>query len=394
MPLGLASALCLVAGLILLPPLEPVHAAERSFVEASTPDPDFTLREVAGPFEFPWSIAQLPDGRLLVTERAGRLQLVDPATGGKSEITGLPPIFVESHAGLMDVALDPGFADNSTIYLSYAHGTKDASSIRLLKAKVDLEALKLEGDVIFETVPPVKGVEQYGGRIAFDREGYLYLSVGDRFEGERAQNLADHQGSILRLARDGSTPPDNPFVNHPNALPQIWSYGHRNPQGLAFDEETGVLWSHEHGPAGGDEVNIVQPGLNYGWPIITYGRNYDGTPVGIGTEREGLEQPLHRWTPSIAPSGLAVINEDMPTGRRKRLWLGALAGERLVRLTIEDGQVARQEQFLLGEIGRIRDVRATPDGRLYLVTDSPEGKLYELAPATETAILTPVETGR
>lgn len=350
------------------------------------PKADFTVTQIAGPFNFPWSVAFLPEGLILVTERWGELKLIVPGESEPLTITGTPERLTADHAGLMDVVLDPEFANNDTIYLSYVYGTREAATIRVLKARLDVENLSLEDSkLIFESFPPAPGTEQLGGRMAIDQKGLLYLTLGDRFDGRHAQDLSDDYGKIARIRRNGTFPEDNPFAGTPGARPGIWSYGHRNPQGLTIDVATGQLWAHEHGPMGGDELNRIESGRNYGWPHITYGVDYDGTPINDGlAEAEGLEQPVRHWTPSIGPSGLTIYDGHVAAWQ-STAWVGALAAQMLVRVKLENGRVVREEQFLKDELGRIRDVRTGPDGLIYFTTDSEEGGLYRIEPTEEYA---------
>lgn len=337
---------------------------------------------IAGPFDQPRSVGFLADGRFLVAERPGRLKLVAPWVE-TLEVDGVPAVLTAGHGGLIDIALDPDFVSNNTLYLSYLQGSEVASTLRVLKTKLDAQNARLiEGRVIFETTPGARP-EQIGGRLAVTRDGYLFLTVGDRWAGDPAQDLADDAGSIIRIRTDGSIPDDNPFRWRVGARPEIWSYGHRNPQGLAFDTRSGRLWSDEHGPQGGDELNLVLRGRNYGWPIITYGIDYSGTPIGIGGAREGLEQPVHYWVPrSIAPSGLAVESDSV----QEVVWISTLAGEMLVKLTFGANCAFSEEHLFKHLLGRIRDVRIGPRGSLYLLTDGPDGVLYRLdQPSTEAA---------
>jgi len=334
----------------------------------------FETVPLAGPFEFPWSIAFLPDRSILVTERAGRLQLIKPGSPGL-EVGGVPAVVSQNHSGLLEVAVDPNFAQNETIYLSYVHGTKASSTIRVMRAKLDVSDQKLrEQEVIFESAPAAN-TRLVGGRVVV-MEGYLFLTLGDRWQPERAQTLSGGAGSIIRIRTDGSVPVDNPFVSVPGARPEIWSYGHRNPQGLAFDTRTGRLWSHEHGPKGGDELNLILAGRNYGWPVITHGLDYSGHPIGEGRAKGGLEQPLYYWTPAIAPSGLAIER----VGGITVFWIGSLIGQSLIKLEMDDGRIVREERLFRNELGRVRDVRIGPDGLLYVITDDREGMLYRLEP--------------
>jgi glucose/arabinose dehydrogenase len=376
--LGLLVQLALGA-CFLLDPASARVTERHDIIEPHEPT-EFSIVEVAGPFEFPWSIAFLPDNSILVTERPGRLQLIIPGSVAQ-EVAGLPPIHSKGHGGLLDVAVDPGFAENRIVYLSYVHGTAAASTIRVLRAKLDENRTLMDPHVIFESYPATRSAEQLGGRIAIKGDSSLFLTLGDRWKPENAQDLSDHAGSIIRIHTDGSTPKDNPFVSIPEARPEIWSYGHRNPQGLAIDARTGRLWSHEHGPMGGDELNLIVAGHNYGWPVITYGLNYAAKSIGEGTAKEGMEQPVHHWTPSIAPSGLAIEN----AGGVTVFWIGALAGQSLVRLEMEDGRIVREQRLLENEFGRIRDVRIGRDGFLYFIIDDPEGALFRLQPAVEQA---------
>jgi aldose sugar dehydrogenase len=239
--------------------------------------------------------------------------------------------------------------------------------------------------VIFEAQPYALELINFGGRMAFDAAGLLYLTLGDRYEQKRGQDLSDDWGAVIRMRTDGSFPQDNPFAGRADARPGIWSYGHRNPQGLAIDPQTGQIWLHEHGPQGGDELNLVQRGHNYGWPAITYGIGYDGKPVSALTHADGMDQPVYYWVPSIAVSGLMLYHGDVNPQWRGTLWLGALAGEALVRLRLEGGKVVREERLLKEKFGRIRDVREGPDGMIYIVNDQPDGALYRIEPLPRSA---------
>jgi aldose sugar dehydrogenase len=341
--------------------------------------PQVTSEQVAGPFDSPRSVGFLPDGWFLVAEKQGRLLLVRP-DGEGVPISGAPGVMTEGHGGFIDLAVDPNYAVNDTIYLSYLVGTADSSTIRVMKAKLDdqNEALT-DQQILFESTPGAKP-EQLGGRIALTPDGYLFLSLGDRWAGDPAQDLTQDEGTIIRIRTDGSIPVDNPFRWLLGARPEIWSYGHRNPQGLAFDATRKELWSDEHGPQGGDELNLILPGHDYGWPVITYGTDYSGRPIGNGVAQTGLEQPVHYWVPtSIAPSGLAL--ESDPSHRI--VWMSTLAAETLVRLTFGDGCTFSEDHFLEHRLGRLRDVRIDPSGVLYVLTDGPEGMLYRLDRGTE-----------
>jgi glucose/arabinose dehydrogenase len=385
---GLASMIIALAAAISVPPFARAETIGHIQSEPGS-KADFTVTRIAGPFNFPWSVAFLPEGLMLITERWGDLKLIIPGEPEALSISGTPERLTADHV------LDPEFANNDTIYLSYAYGTREAATIRVFKARLDIENLSLEdGKVIFESYPPAPGTEQLGGRLAIDQKGLLFLTLADRFDGMRAQDLTGDYGSIIRMRRNGTFPEDNPFVGTPDARPGIWSHGHRNPQGLAVDTATGQLWEHEHGPMGGDELNLIEPGRNYGWPYISYGVDYSGVPINNGlTEAEGLEQPVHYWVPSIAPSGLTLY-EGRVADWQHTAWLGALAGQMLVRLKLEDGRVTREERFLKDQLGRIRDVRTGPDGLIYFTTDSEEGGLYRVEPTEEYATKSKILQGQ
>ncbi len=332
--------------------------------------------------EHPWSLAFLPDRRMLVSERPGRLRLVD-ADGrlDPEPVRGLPPVAAVGQGGLLDVALHPGFRDNGWIYLSYVAEGKGGYGTEVLRARLKGKTLS-DVQVLFRMLPKSSGGRHFGSRLVFDRQGFLFITLGDRGDQQRAQRLDDHAGSVIRLHDDGRIPVDNPFVQQPGALPEKFTIGNRNIQGAALHPETGELWTHEHGPQGGDEINIIRAGLNYGWPVITFGRNYGtGTQIGEGTAKPGMAQPVHQWTPSIAPSGMAFYTGDRFPAWRGDLFVGALRDQMLVRLKLEGSRVVRQEQLLKADIGRIRDVRNGPDGFIYLLTDSPRGVIARLEPA-------------
>jgi glucose/arabinose dehydrogenase len=340
----------------------------------------FELVTVVTGLEHPWGMAFLPDASILVTERAGRLRIVREGQLAAEPIEGVPPVYASGQGGLLDVALDPEFASNRLIYLSYAAEGDGGNSTRVARAVLGdgrLESL----EVIFTAQPLVRASKHFGSRLAFDRAGHLFITVGERGQGERAQNLGEDNGKVMRLHPDGSVPEDNPFTGTAGARPEIFSYGHRNPQGLAIHPQTGIPWLHEHGARGGDEVNIVRPGVNYGWPVITYGIDYSGAPIGEGTHKEGMAQPIHYWVPSIAPSGMAFYEGEAFSEWRGDLFVGALRSELLARLELDGEEVVAEERLLDGAIGRIRDVEVGPDGFLYLLTDESDGGLYRLEPA-------------
>ena len=331
--------------------------------------------------EHPWGLAFLPDGRMLVSERPGRLRLV--SADGKLDpqpVGGLPPIAAVGQGGLLDVALHPDYARNGWLYLSYAGEGPGGYGTEVLRAKLDGHAL-LDVQLLFRLQPKSTTSHHFGSRLVFDRQGYLYITLGDRGEMDRAQRLDDHAGSVIRLHDDGRVPADNPFVGRAGARPEKFTLGNRNIQGAALHPQTGEVWAHEHGPQGGDEINIIRAGVNYGWPVITYGRNYvTGTKIGEGTAKSGMAQPLLQWTPSIAPSGMAFYTGDRCPAWRGNLFVGALAGQMLVRLQLDGERIVREERLLEGALGRIRDVRQGPDGHIYLLTDSPQGRIVRLEP--------------
>ncbi len=343
----------------------------------------FLLHRLAGGLERPWGLAFLPDGGMLVTERVGRLRRVSGAGVLDPEpIAGVPEIWAKGQGGLLDVALDPDFADNRLVYFSYSALAEDGlAGTRVARGRLAGDRLE-DLEVIFVSNARSRGGRHFGSRLLFDRDGRLYVTSGDRARRELPQDLRSHAGKVLRLLPDGSVPPDNPFVGRADALPEIFTWGHRNPQGMALHPVTGEVWIHEHGPQGGDEVNLLEPGANYGWPVITYGREYGtGLPIGEGTAKEGMEQPLWYWVPSIAPSGMAFYTGDRLPGWTGDLFVGALRAQILVRLEVTEDGVLSEERLLEGRIGRIRDVRQGPDGLLYLLDDSTDGGIWRLEPA-------------
>jgi aldose sugar dehydrogenase len=335
---------------------------------------------VASGLVHPWGLAFLPDGRLLVTERPGRMRIVSAAGEVGPPLAGLPAVDARAQGGLLDVALDPRFADNRLVYWSYAEpGSQGANGTAVARGK--LNGVRLDDvQVIFRQVPKVAAVAHFGSRLVFGRDGRLFITLGDRFwRRDAAQKLDSHLGKVVRIEADGSTPADNPYLKTPQALPEIWSIGHRNMQGAALHPATGELWTHEHGPEGGDELNIDLAGRNYGWPVITYGVDYGtGAKIGEGTAKDGMEQPLTYWVPSIAPSGMAFLTSDRYPGWKGSLFLGALRGRALVRLEINGRKVLKEERYFNDQLGRIRDVRQGPDGWLYLLTDESDGRILRV----------------
>jgi aldose sugar dehydrogenase len=340
----------------------------------------FELVTVVSGLEHPWGMAFLPDESILVIERPGRVRVVRDGQLDPEPLEGVPPVYASGQGGLLDVALDPEFVSNRVIFLSYAAEGDGGNSTRVARAVLGDGRLE-DLEVIFTAEPLVRSSKHFGSRLAFDAQGQLFITVGERGQGERAQDLGDHNGTVIRLHPDGSVPEDNPFVSTAGARPEIFSYGHRNAQGLAIHPETGIPWLHEHGARGGDEVNVVRPGVNYGWPVITHGIDYSGAPIGEGTHKDGMAQPIYYWVPSIAPSGMAFYDGAAFPEWRGDLFVGALRSQLLARLEIDGEEVVAEERLLEGAIGRIRDVEVGPDGYLYLLTDESEGGLYRLEPA-------------
>lgn len=370
-----SSAVLLAAAL--LSAASPVHG--QSDV-VSTAAHDYRVVTVADGFEIPWSIAFLPGGDMLVTEKVGRLRIIREGELLPDPVPGVPEVLVRGQGGLMDVVPHPDFANNRILYLSYSKAVEGLRGGTTVVARGTFENDRFTlMDEIFQAVSA--GGSHYGCRLAFDSDGYLYLSVGDRqartvgdLTAHPAQDLSNHHGVIIRLNDDGSVPDDNPFVGQAGARPEIWSYGHRNPQGLAIHPETDAVWLTEHGPQGGDEVNVSTPGANYGWPVIGYGVNYgSGSAIHGGTHAEGMEQPLHFWVPSIGTSGLAFYHGDKFPEWRGDLFAGGLSGRRVDRLTIEDGRVTGRETVFEGM--RVRDVRTGPDGFIYIALEQRGGDL-------------------
>lgn len=341
----------------------------------------FTLETITNQLHKPWGIAALPNGDLLITEsKRKRLRLIQNHQLDPTPITGLPQhIDSNGQGGLLDIVAHPNFAQNQLIYFSYSGKGKGGIGTEVARARLVDHKLK-DLKIIFKAKPKTKGALHYGSRLAFAADGTLFITVGERYNYmQEAQNLDNHLGSVIRLNDDGSIPSNNPFVNHPSYQPEVYSYGHRNPQGLAKRPSDQVMWLHEHGPRGGDEVNRLKPAANYGWPAITYGIDYSGAIISDKTHAKGLEQPVIYWKPSIAPSGMAFYNgNDFPKWKGN-IFVGALAGQHLRRLTLKGKQITHQEVLLKG-IGRVRDVHSSRDGHLYLITDANNGKLIRLRP--------------
>lgn len=346
---------------------------------------------VADGLENPWAVAFINDGRMLVTERPGRMRVVEADGKVGPPLAGLPKVDVGGQGGLLDVVVDSGFARNRTIYFCYSEPSavdgQPGNSTALASARLSRDAKKLEEvKVIFSQKPKFSSNAHFGCRIVENTDGTLFLTLGDRYQRmQDAQTLDNHHGKVVRVNKDGSVPADNPFARkslaHRGALPEIWSYGHRNSQGATLGPD-GKLWTHEHGAQGGDEVNRPEAGKNYGWPVISHGQDYGGGKIGEGlTAKQGMEQPVHFWTPSIAPSGMTFLNSDR-YGKdwQGNLFVGALKFRYLARLELKDGKVVREEKLLQDVDQRIRDVREGPDGLLYVLTDQRKGQLLKLLP--------------
>ena len=343
---------------------------------------ELQLQVVASGLDHPWGVAPLPDGRFLVTERAGRLRVVGADGNLSDPLAGTPQVYAKGQGGLLDVVLDPEFASNQRIWLSYSEaGDGDTAGTAVATATLGDGALT-DLKVLYRQLPKVEGGQHFGSRIAFDGKGHVFISQGDRNHRPMAQDLAVLQGKLVRLRMDGSIPADNPFVGRQGARPEIYSYGHRNMQGMAVDPRTGTLWQTEHGPRGGDEINLPQPGKNFGWPVITHGINYSGLkiPEAEGKAKAGMEPPYHVWEKSPALSGMAFHVGHPQSAWKDSLLLGALAGRRLIRLSLDGDRIVGEED-LLEDLGkRIRDVRVAADGMVYVLTDEDDGQLLRLVP--------------
>src|SRR5450432_1239798 len=383
-----ASVLALVAPTIFTAAMadvttEPARAPPPPPRPAKVVKSGYNVTEIAKGLDHPWSMAFLPDGSILVTERVGRLRLIKGGSLTLQPIAGVPAVHTGGQAGLFDIVLHPNFEKNNIVYLTYAAGTTAANGTQVARARYDGGALR-DLQVIFKAMPLKDTDNHYGGRMAFLPGGTFALTIGEGFEyREKAQDLASDLGKIVRLNDDGSVPQDNPFVGQASVRPEIYTWGHRNEQGLTFDVQSGRLYETEHGPRGGDELNIIVARRNYGWPVITYVMDYSGAYVSPYTQRPGLEQPVIYWTPSIAPSGLAIYRGDKFPAWRGDLFVGALAFKHLRRVHLDEhGNVIDQEQLLNDLNWRIRDVRAAPDGYLYVCTDETDGRVLRLEPAS------------
>ena len=350
----------------------------------SSDQADFRVETISQGLEHPWSLAFLPSGEFLVTERRGTLWRID-ADGNKREINGVPDVYHAGQGGLLDVVLDPEFQNKGWVYFSYAatdDNDDDIANTEVARARLNLDQNRLtDTEIIFKAQPKVEGGNHWGSRLLFARDGTLYITLGERFNYEdQAQDPSNHLGALIRIHPDGSVPDDNPFVNDNTKRPEIFSFGHRNPQGMALHPQTGAVWIHEHGPRGGDEINILKKGANYGWPAVTFGISYTYMEISDKTSAPGMQDPILQWTPSIAPSGMAFYTGDKFPQWRGDLFVGALAHKHLRRLELDGNTITDQEELLKERGERIRDVRMGPDGYLYLLTDESNGSLLRLEP--------------
>ncbi len=338
----------------------------------------FSIDTLTSELSNPWGIAFLPDGRILVTERKGEIRIVKDGELQDEKIANVPAVYAEGQGGLLDIKLHPDYNTNGWIYLTYAKPGEGGGGTTVVRAKLEGNSLT-SLEELFTALPYTSAGQHFGSRIVFDGNGYIYFSCGERGTKENSQNLNNHLGKIIRLHEDGRVPADNPFVNTPNAKPEIWSYGHRNPQGVVYDAVAKKLWAVEHGPMGGDELNLVEKGKNYGWPVITYGKNYDGTPITSITAKEGMEQPVWYWVPSIATCGMTQVTSDKYPGWKGNFLVGALVKQHIARVELDaNGKFVKQE-MLLDKIGRVRTIEQSPDGYLYVATETP-GMLLKIIP--------------
>lgn len=348
-------------------------AAQERQIESQTGR--LRVQEVATGLAHPWSLAFLPDGRMLVTERPGRLRMITADGSISPPLQGVPRVFAQGQGGLLGIALDPDFATNRRIYLAFAEPGEGGASTAVARGRLGEGAIE-DAQVIFQQLPKVSGPNHFGGRLAFARDGTLFVTTGERFKFDPAQDLTNHLGKVIRINPDGSVPRDNPFVGRQDARPEIWSYGHRNIQGAAIHPETGVLWIHEFGPRGGDELNIPEPGKNYGWPLVSWGRHYGGTPIPDPPTRPDLAGSVRYWNPAISPTGMAFYTGDAVPGWKGNLLIGCLTWNGIVRLTLKGTEVTGEERINLGT--RIRDVSQGPDGAVYVLTDESDGEVLRI----------------
>ena len=355
-----------------------IDAAERLGTYDSTRH-RFQLVKVTDGLEHPWGLAFLPDGSMLVTERPGRLRTITDGRLDPEPVAGIPPLYAKGQGGLLDVALHPRFMENRLVYLSYASPGEGGAATAVARGRLVGDRLE-DVEEFYVAWPRSRGNRHFGSRLQF-ADSYLFVTTGERGDKDRAQKLDDPAGSILRLHDDGRIPRDNPFVAQPGTRPEIYTYGNRNPQGMTLEPATGRIYAVEHGPKGGDELNRIEPGVNYGWPVITYGLSYSGFKIGEGTHKAGMAQPVHYWVPSISPSGLMIYDGDRFPDWHGSFFIGALSGRLLARLEVKQGKVVVEEHLLADWGKRIRDVRQGPDGLIYLLTDHSNGMLLRIEPA-------------
>ncbi len=364
-----------------------ITAVSLSTIPAVAQDP--AIESEAGPIrvvtvaeglEWPWGLTFLPDGRMLLTEQPGRLRIVDRDGEISEPVEGVPAVFYEDQGGLLDVALDPEFANTRFVYLSFSEAGDGGASTAVARGRLTEDGRRLEGtETIFRQEPKVSGGKHFGSRLVFGPDGKLFVTLGERFKFDPAQDLSGHLGKIVRIYSDGSVPPDNPFVGNQNAREETWSYGHRNVEAAAIHPETGQLWVAEMGPRDGDELNIIEPGGNYGWPLVSWGRHYDGRDIPDPPTRPEFVQPVHQWTPVISPSGMIFYTADSLADWRGDVLVGGLSARGLVRVDLDGDSVVGEERLELG--ARIRDVAAGPDGAVYVLTDRADGAVLRLSPA-------------
>lgn len=381
-PIPAFAAPALIAA-ALLAPIPEAAAVDAAY---DTEKGRIRVQTVVEGLSHPWGLAFLPDGRMLVTERDGNLRLV--GGGEVSEpLDGVPEVDTGGQGGLLDVAVDPAFIQSRMVYLSYSEAGDGGNSTAVARGRLSEDGTRLTGvEVIFSQKPKLDSSMHFGSRLVFDRQGHLFITLGERSKAQfrdQAQQLDSHLGKVIRIWPDGSAPEDNPFTNRRDALPEIWSYGHRNVQGAALNPDTGVLWINEHGPRGGDEINIPEAGKNYGWPVVSHGVNYNGSPVGTGQrEAPGMTGPIHHWTPSIGVSGMAFYTANAMPGWRGDVFVGGLAIPKLVRLERDGDRITGSEDLLEDLALRIRQVVQGPDGALYLLTDESDGEILRVGPAS------------
>jgi aldose sugar dehydrogenase len=353
-----------------------------------TKEGSIKVETVASGLDHPWGLAFLPDGRMLVTERPGELRIV-AKDGSKSEpLKGVPEVFAQGQGGLLDVKLDPHFADNDLVYLSYAEPGEGGAGTAVARGKLGEGSID-DVEVIFRQHPKVSGGNHFGSRLAFAPDRKLFVTLGERFTFETAQELGNHLGKVVRINPDGSVPGDNPFVEKKGAMPEIWSYGHRNPQGAAINPKTGKLWEAEFGPMGGDELNIPEPGRNYGWPVVSWGKHYDGRSIPEPTTHPEFADAIYHWNPVISPSGITFYTADEIPGWNGNLLLAGLSSEAIVRLTLDGDKVTAEERIPMRV--RIRDVAQGPDGAVYALTDESDGKILKLTLAGKPTATKPAQ---